>query len=222
LIGDVLFFAVAAALTPTAILVGLLFLLTRSPRSAGGAYLGGWILGLLLSALVLMRLESLPAIGGLAPQDSVFRSGTLLLAGIALIVTGVMNMRSSRKAVAEPTWLRRVDSLSPAHAGGMGFLLAGLSPKLLILTAATVTALLVATETRSAQLAGLGLYVLIASLPIAVPVVVVLAEGERGSARIQAWKSWLFRNQGLILGGGGVMLGLLLVGRAYAVAVGGA
>jgi hypothetical protein len=219
LIADVLPFALAAALTPTAILAGLLLLLTAKPRHAGGAYLGGWVLGLFLSATILLRLSSVPGNTEVV-RDPAFRTGAVLLAGLALLVTGVLTLRARWQPTREPPWMHRVYSLTPAHAAVLGFVLAALSPKILLLTAATVAGLFLAVESAPQVIVGLCVYVVIASLPIAVPVAIVFAEGERAPQRLLAWKEWLVRNQAGVLGGGAILLGLLLVGRAWSLASG--
>jgi hypothetical protein len=220
LLGEVLPFAIAAALTPTAILAGLLLMLTQRPRRSGGAYLAGWTLGLLLSAFVLLRLGAAPAAGEVVLNEPLFRPGIILVAGIALLVSGALAIRGGRPKSREPAWMRRVHSLAPGHAFGIGFILAGLSPKILLLTAATVVALVFPQSPGSGEAVGLALYILIASLPIAVPVVIVFVEGERAPQRLQGWKEWLIRNQAGVLGGGAFLLGLLLIGRALSLASG--
>jgi hypothetical protein len=215
----VLPFALAAALTPTAILAGLLLLLTAKPRRAGAAYLSGWVIGLFLSAAVLLRLSSWPGVAAIA-RDPVFRAGTMLLVGLALLVSGVLALRNRWQPTREPRWMARVYSLTPAHAAVLGFVLAALSPKLLLLTAATVATLFLTGESARQAVVGVCVYVGVASLPIAVPVVVVFAEGERAPQRLLAWKDWLVRNQAGVLGGGAILLGLLLVGRAWSLASG--
>ena len=58
------------------------------------------------------------------------------------------------------------------------------------------------------------MYIIIGSLPIAVPVVIVLTDQDRAPQRLGAWKSWFIQNQGRLLGGGSMLLGLLLTARA--------
>jgi len=107
--------------------------------------------------------------------------------------------------------MRRVDSFSPGHSLGLGFLLGGLSPKLLLLTGAAVVTLVTAGYDRLLRLLGLILYVLIASLPILIPVALVILQRDRASARLAAWKAWLIDHQSRVLGAGSILLGLLLV-----------
>jgi threonine/homoserine/homoserine lactone efflux protein len=194
-LGDVLFYGIAAALTPTAILVGLLLLLTPRPRPSGGAFLGGWLLGLFLSAFVLLRFATAPPSDAFVRSEPLFQPVVILLAGLALVVSGVLALRGRGKTPKEPEWLRRVNSVRPGHALGIGFGLAALSPKLILLTAATLAALILSGASPPQELVGVAVYILVASLPIAIPVAFVFVERERAPERLMAWKTWLIGHQ---------------------------
>jgi hypothetical protein len=221
-LGDILFYAIAAALTPTAILVGLLLLLTPRPRLSGGAFLGGWLLGLCFSAFVLLRLAGSPPYDAVVRSEPLVRPVVILLAGLALVVSGLLGLLGRGQTPKEPAWLQRVGSVKPGHALGIGFGLAALSPKLILLTAATLVALILSGASPPQELAGVAVYILVASLPIAIPVAFVFVERERAPERLLSWKEWLIGHQGTLLGGGSIVLGLLLVARAYQVVTGAA
>jgi len=217
---DLLPIALAAALTPTAILAVLLFLLSARPLAGGIAFLGGWIAGLMISAGVLYRLGTDPVAQQVVRQPF-FRPGILLLAGLGLLAVAGLALRGRSVPLREPAWLKRVDSLTPAHAAGLATALAGLSPKLLVLTAAAVATVILAGTGQASLVAGLGFYVLVASVPIAPPVLLLLTEGDRARLRIVHWKDWVTKNQGRILAWSSLLLGVLLVARALALAFGG-
>jgi hypothetical protein len=217
ILAEILPFAVAA-LTLTAA-SPLLLLLTPRGRSSGTAFLGGWTLGLVLSAWILLRIGLEPRLlGTTINEDAIFRPLTTFLVGVTLIVSGLLALRAAGRLAAEPGWMRRVDTISPASAGGLALVLAGLSPKLLLLTAAAVVTLIAVGATGTLGALGIGLYVLIASLPIALPVVIVLADRERAPQRLATWKAWFLRNQGRIVGGGSIFFGILLVARSIQLA----
>jgi hypothetical protein len=211
---DVLPFALAAALTPTGCLAGLLLLLSPRPTHNGGAFLTGWMLGIFISAIVMLRLGAEPSVVTAVEREPLLRPAIVLLAGLAMIVGGILGLRSQRKEAKEPRWLRTVDSFSPATSFGLGFVLGGLSPKLLFLTAAATMSLLLSGASRLLEFLGLVGYILVASLPILIPVLFVLHQRDRAFPRLAAWKAWLIFNQSRLLGAGSILMGLLLV--AYA------
>ena len=103
ILGEILPFALAAAPTPTAILAVLLLLLTPRARASGIAFLGGWALGLLFSAWILLRIGSEPGLLGTAVnEEALFRPLITFLAGLALIVSGSLGFRTARRATTEP------------------------------------------------------------------------------------------------------------------------
>ena len=139
--------AIAAALTPTAILIALLLLLTERPRGNGGAYLVGWTLGLVLSAAILTRLLWAPgSVQSVGAREPWVRPGVSFLVGMAMIVSGALTIRAGARFGGEPAWLRRANSVQPPAAFGIGLLLAGLSPKLLLLTGAAVATVVMAGD----------------------------------------------------------------------------
>jgi hypothetical protein len=215
-LGEVLLFAAAAALTPTAILAGLLLLLTPRPRGNGGAYLVGWMAGLFVSAVILLRVGSDPALERAVSEDPILRPGIVFLAGLAMIVAGILGLRAGQSSPQEPGWLRRVDSFSPGLSFGLGFFLGALSPKLLLLTGATVVTLVSFSDSRLGRLLGLVVYVFVASIPILIPVGIVLRDSDSARPRLTSWKAWLVANQSRLLGGGSILIGLLLVASAAA------
>jgi cytochrome c biogenesis protein CcdA len=218
---DVLVFAVAAALTPTAILAGLLLLLTPRPRQNGAAFVSGWMLGIMLAALILLRLASPPSVTTQLEDQPLVRPGIVVLAGLAMIIGGVLGLRSQRRDVKEPAWLKRVDSFSPGASFGLGLVLGGLSPKLIFLTAAAVVTLVLYGTSPLEEFIGLIVYVLVASLPILIPVLFVFSRQESAVPRLAAWKTWLIAHQGRVMGAGSILLGLLLVGFAFGSAAAG-
>jgi hypothetical protein len=217
---DVVPLAIAAALTPTAILIALLLLLTERPRGNGGAYLAGWTLGLVLSSAILTRLALAPgSLQSVGNREPWIRPGVSLLVGVAMIVSGALTMRAGSRFGGEPPWLHRVNSVRPPAAFGIGLLLAGLSPKVILLTGAAVATVILAGEAESR---GLALYILIASLPIAIPVLIVFSDRTHAPERVASWKAWLIEHQGRLLGGGSILLGLILIARAWQLASGAA
>ena len=128
--------------------------------------------------------------------------------GVIFLLLAARSWRSRPAPGAKPEmpkWMAGIDALTPLKAFGLSVLLAGVSPKNLLLAASA-----------GATLAGLGLptgeaigslivFVVVASLTIAAPVFYRLVGGEQAKTRLDEIKDWL------ILHSDAVMTVLLLV-----------
>ena len=91
-----------------------------------------------------------------------------------------------------PKWLETVESVSPLKALGLGVALAAVNPKNLILTAGAAGGLAqVSGLTTTDAVVAIAVFVVIASLTIAGPVVYSLVGGAKAKASLDSAKSWL-------------------------------
>jgi hypothetical protein len=84
-----------------------------------------------------------------------------------------------------------VDALTPAKALGLGLLLAGINPKNLILTIGAAAGLAQLKLSTTDVVVSLTVFVVIASLTIAGPVVYYLLGGDRAKSVLDDMKDWL-------------------------------
>ena len=99
-----------------------------------------------------------------------------------------------------PKWLASVESVSPVKAFGLAVLLAAVNPKNLILTlgAAAGLAQVQGLSTTDAVVA-IAVFVVIASLTIAGPVLYSLFGGERARAALDSAKAWLTTHNAAVM-----------------------
>jgi hypothetical protein len=84
-----------------------------------------------------------------------------------------------------------IDTLTPFKAGGLAVLLAAANPKNLALSLAAGASLAQAGTSGGEAAVGLTVFVVIASLTIAIPVVFHLTGGERAAHVLDGWRVWL-------------------------------
>ena len=111
-----------------------------------------------------------------------------------------------------PKWMSGVDALTPQKAFGLGALLAGVSPKNLVL-AASAGATLAGVGPATSEAVG-SLIVFVAGISIAAPVFYRLAGGEHAKAPLDEMKDWL------VLHNDAVMAALFLIFGANLIANG--
>jgi len=88
-------------------------------------------------------------------------------------------------------WMAGIDTLKPVKALGLGLLLAGVNPKNLMLAAAAGAGLATLGLSTGTAVGSLIVFVVVASLTIAGPVVYYLLGGESAKAKPDEMKNWL-------------------------------
>jgi|MudIll2142460700_1097286.scaffolds.fasta_scaffold405326_1 ribose/xylose/arabinose/galactoside ABC-type transport system permease subunit len=211
--------AIAAALTPTAVLAVILILFSRKARRNGAAFLAGWYLGLLiLSWVIVALLARLGFFSSLLGGYSL-SAGFLVVLGLLLLLVALQQWRTrprAETAVAAPAWFNRLDTLSPGHSFGIGAALASITPKMILLTlAAAVIVGQIASTPFDRVLADL-FYATLASLPVAIPVALFFSRGERARVTFLRWRDWLLRNNNALMAAVSLLMGLALVAAGLA------
>lgn len=211
--------AIAAALTPTAVLAVILILFSHKARRNGIAFLAGWYLGLLVLSWVIVsflaRLGLFSSLlGGYSPS-----AGLVMVLGLLLLLLAFQQWRTRPRAgtpVAEPAWFARLSTLRPGHSFGIGAALASITPKMILLT---LTAAVIIGRTSPAPRSSLAadfFYATLASIPVAVPVALYLNRGEGARATFMRWKDWLLRNSNTLMAAVCLLMGVALVGAGLA------
>ncbi len=217
-IGDMLPAALAAALSIGSI-IGVVVILTgtggigRAVVFAAGNALA---IGLVLGAGVALS-------SGASEPQSTADTGVKwlsLVVGALMLWLAVHNLRAQFRPDAkaqEPKWLAKLDSITLAGAAALGGTLGVLNAKNLPL---------IITQAGAIGQAGLGSvqaaivcasFGLVATLGVAIPVFTTVVRGaERARPLLDAWRSWLTRNNHALLG----VLFLIMGARAFGTGLG--
>ena len=211
-IGDFLPVAVAVAASPVPVIAVILILFTPQARSNSVAFLFGWVLGLtVVGSIVLIA-------GDFASDDSgeSTTSGVVkLVLGLVFLLLAVRNWRSRPKAGEDPElpgWMATIDDFGAAKSGGTAAFLSGVNPKNLALTVAATATIAAAGLTTGEQIAVFAVFVAIASITVAAPVLVYLIMGERVQDGLNSLKEWLVANNNTVMAGLFVVFGAKLLG----------
>jgi len=208
---------VGVGLSPLPIAAVLMMLLSRRAVITAPAFLAGWILGILgVGAIIL----ALPGIGS-------ERGGPTALAGVLRIVIGVLlllaalrqwHKRPAPDAAPEtPGLLARIDGFGFPQALVTGLLLTVVNPKNLLLSVAGAVAIDAALSDTASRIAALLVFAAIASLSVALPVLIYFLARARADALFSEWKAWLIRNNYTIVLVLFVVFGVFLIARGLQV-----
>lgn len=194
-VGHVLPIAVAVALSSVPITVIILILLSPNRSHSSIPFLIGWLIGLGgVAAMFTLFANFLPENSTKSPDLTV--AIILMIVGIALVVFSIVSWRRAiGRPVADslPRWLRAVSSIGPFSAFGLAVAL-NLRPKALLLSAAVGVALNAEDLGVAPAAVVIGIYTLVASVTVAVPVILTLASPKKMAPRLLQVRGWLERN----------------------------
>jgi Sap, sulfolipid-1-addressing protein len=201
-ISAVLTFAIGVAISPVPIIAVILMLFSQRARVNGPAFLLGWVVALAaLSTVVYVISHDGNVATSSTAADSV--SWGKIVLGVALLALARRNWRkrpAPGEEAAMPKWLASVESVSPLKAFGLAVVLAAVNPKNLILTLGAAAGLAqVPGLSTSDAVVSLAVFVVLASVTIAGPVLYALFGGERAQASLNSAKAWLTANNAAVM-----------------------
>lgn len=214
-IGDVLPLALGVTISPIPIIAVILMLLSPKARTNGPAFLVGWVVGLTIVSVVVTALSGSVGLGSGGGGSAV---GSLLkiLLGLLLIGLAFREWRNRPRPGEQPPlpgWMRAIDSVTAVKALALAVLLSAINPKNLSLTiAAAVTIAQEGLSSAGATFA-IVVFVILASLNIAIPVILYLAGGASAKAALNRLRGWLNANNATVMAVLLLVIGVVLFGK---------
>ena len=200
-ISEILTFAIGVAISPVPIIAVILMLFSQRARVNGPVFLLGWVFGLAVVSVVVYVISHDGSVATSSTASDSVSWGKIVL-GVGLLL---LARRNSRKRPGQddapelPTWLSRVESVSPPKAFGLAVLLAAANPKNLILTAGAAAGLAQLGLSTSDAVVAIIVFVAIASLTILLPVLYALFGGEHAKAALDSAREWLTAHNAAVL-----------------------
>jgi Sap, sulfolipid-1-addressing protein len=210
-LGGLLPIAVAVAISSVPITVTVLILLSPNRNRAALPFLVGWVTGvvavIVLSALGASALPEPPRRG-----PDIVTAVLQIMIGTALVVLGVVGLRSSRtEHTGLPRWLSAVDSFGALAAFGVAVLL-DLRPKGLLLGIAAGLALHTASLRAGEDAVLIVSYTVIATSTVVIPIMASLIAPRRMEPRLIAARDWLAHNGRVLTSSMMFMIGVVILG----------
>jgi threonine/homoserine/homoserine lactone efflux protein len=215
-IGSVLPLAVGVALSPMPIVAVVLMLVTRQARVNGPVFVLGWVAGLAAVGAVVLVFAG-PADAGTSDEPATWVSVVELVLGALLLLVAVRQWRARPQGDHEPPmpgWMRSIDGFTPLKAGAAGVVLSALNPKNLLLAAAAAASIAQTDISASEQAVAYGVFAVIGTVGVAAPVVMYFALGDRAPELLEDLKTWMARNNAVIVAVLCLVIGAKLIGDA--------
>ena len=215
-IGQFLPLALGVALSPVPIIAVILMLFSSRAKSNGPAFLLGWLVGVGVVAGIALFSSSAANVGSESGPNNA-ASWVKLALGVLLLLGAVHQWRT-RPAPGEepplPKWMAGIDAFTAPRAFGLAALLGGVNPKNLILAAAAGATIAQANLSGGEQWIALAIFVVLASLTVAIPVVYYALGGEGAQRTLDGWKAWLQHNNASVMAVLFLVFGFVLIGQA--------
>ncbi|MFW0793564.1 GAP family protein [Gordonia sp. CPCC 205515] len=208
-IGDLLPLAVGVAISPIPIIAAILMLLAKNARATSIAFAVGWLAGIVIATVIFVL------VGG-AVDDTAGSSGVSwikLVLGVLLLLLGVRQWRG-REDTSAPKWMAAIDTMKPLAAIGIGFALAAINPKNLMMCIGAGVAIgagaLPAGQTAVCVL----IFALLAAITVLIPVIGYLVAADRLRVPLENLKEWLQAHNHAVMAVLFVVIGVMLIGKS--------
>jgi threonine/homoserine/homoserine lactone efflux protein len=176
----------------------------------------GWIVGVAGAGAILLLIAS----GADAHEDGQpadWVNWLKLVLGLGLLLLAAKQWRGRPHEGEEPPtpkWMGALDAFTPIKAGGAGIVLSALNPKNLLLIVAGMAAIAQTGISAGQQAVALLIFTIIAAIGVATPVVIYFALGDRSAQLLDRLKTWMARNNGVIMAVLLLVIGVKLIGDA--------
>jgi threonine/homoserine/homoserine lactone efflux protein len=193
-------------------------LVTPRGRVNGPAFVFGWWLGLAVVGAIVLSVSS----GAGANNDgepATWVNVVKLVLGLLLLFVAVKQWRGrphGGEDAPRPKWMGALETFTPAKAAGAGVVLSALNPKNLLLAVAGAAAIAGTGISAGQETVTWVIFVLVASIGVAAPVVIFFALGARSRAILDRLKDWMAQNNAVVMATLLLILGVKLIGDAIA------
>jgi hypothetical protein len=214
-IGETLPLGLGIALNPIAIVVVILILGTVETPKNGIAFAFGWISGLTVLLVLTSLLVQERSTADPESTRAMVYVGKIAF-GLILIVVALWGLRRrprSAEQMRARQWTRLINEGGTGRSYGLGLFLSGFSLKNLMLVTAAASVIGQAGLANRDVVAAVGIFVLICTIGILIPLLIRVLGRERGDKILADWRVWLERNVATITAFVMVPLGVQLVAQ---------
>jgi len=214
-VGEILPLALVVTLSPLNVIPVILLLFTKRPLVHASCFLAGFIVGV---AGVLGAAVALADAVDLSPGSghSTWVGVLKLALGVYLVVAAVRKFRGRPRAGeggSMPRWMDGIAGFGPGKSVGAGLALGAVNPKNVVVALAAAATIASAALSGSREIGAMAVYVFVAVLGVATPIVVTLFLGDRSHEVLDGWRTWLGRNNATVMSVLFLIFGVVLIGQ---------
>ncbi|HEX3089301.1 MAG TPA: GAP family protein [Ilumatobacteraceae bacterium] len=199
-LGQILPMAIVVALSPMPIIAVVLMLVSAKARVNGPMFVIGWLVGMaVVGGIVLVAAGPEASDSG---DPATWVAYVELAIGVLLLLLAVKQWRArpaEGMEVEMPKWMAAVDSFTPLKSAGFAAFFGGVNPKNLLLILAAASTIAQTGISGGEQAIVYGVFCLIGTLGVAIPVIVYFALGDRAPALLRRMQMWMAHNNAAIM-----------------------
>lgn len=210
-IGDLLPLAIGVAVSPVPIIAAILMLLGKHARSTSIGFALGWIAGIVIATVVFVLLGG--AATGAGDEPSTTSSWIKLVLGVLLLALGIHQWRTRGGEHATPKWMSAIDEMTAGKALGVGFALAAINPKNLLMCIAAGVTIGGVSLPAGQTVVAVAVFSVLAASTVAAPVIAYQSAAQRLSAPLASLKEWLQSNNATVMSVLILVISVVLIGK---------
>ena len=208
-IGEILPLAVGIAISPIPIIAAILMLFSGHAGSTSTGYLVGWVLGIVVATGLFTEVSG--SVG--ASEQPTGVSWVKVGLGAVLMMAGLRQWRGRNEKKGQPKWMAAIDKMGFVQAFGLGFALAAVNPKNLLMAVAAGVAIGAGGLSVADDVIVIVIFTVIAASTVAVPVIAYAVAKDRMRGPLNEAKSWLDEHTAAVMAVLFLVIGAVLVGK---------
>jgi hypothetical protein len=202
-----LLMALFLAVQPWSVLAAILLVTAQDGMKKEIAYVGGWV-----TALVAVAVTTVLVYPDIPQGSTSSNSQAAVELGVGILFGGwlLWRWRNPKDAGTEkqPSWMARLDTMSPLLAVGLGAFL----PSYFVVVAALDEMVSSGLSQGGLLLAALG-WVLLASTGVASPLWPLVTDREHAPETYERWRTWITTHSRAVLFLVGALVSIVLIGK---------
>ena len=219
-VAEILPLALVVTISPLNVIPVILLLFTKRPLVNASCFLAGFMAGV---AAVLVACVAIAEAVSLSPGSghSTWVTALKLILGAYLVVAAVRKFRGRPRAGEEgamPKWMDGIASFGPGKSSGTGLVLGAGNPKNVVVGLAAAATIASVSLSSGQQIAAIAIYVFVAVLGVAAPILVTIFLRYRSHEVLDGWKAWLGQNNAAVMSVLFLIFGVVLIAQAIGAA----
>jgi len=215
-VAEILPLALVVTISPINIIPVILLLFTKRPLVNASLFVAGFIVGV---AGVLVACIAIAEAIDLSPSSShsTWVAWLKMVLGVYLVVAAVQKIRGRPRAGEQgtmPKWIDGVAAFGSGKSLSAGLALGAGNPKNVVVGLAAAATIASFTLSSGQLIGAIVIYVLIAVLGVAAPILVTVFLGDRSREVLDGWKVWLAQNNATVMAVLFLIFGVVLIAQA--------